>query len=91
MRMRKSCADFIPQHRDLERLSIAYTNGFFALPPTHDSLSMHIKHASFQSTVWTRCLQLKQKILRVAFGLVLADRMISHVLSFAHAWLMTLA
>ena len=37
-----------------------YTNE--NLPPTHDSLNMHIKRANFQSMVWTRCLQPKQNL-----------------------------
>ena len=35
-----------------------YTNE--NLPPTHDSLTMHLKRANFQSMVWVRCLQPKQ-------------------------------
>ena len=35
-----------------------YTNE--NLPPTHDSLIMHIKRVNFKSMVWVRCLQPKQ-------------------------------
>ena len=41
-----------------------YTNE--NLPPTHDSLNMHIKRANFQSMVWTRCLQPKQNLPAVS-------------------------
>ena len=41
-----------------------YTNE--NLPPTHNSLTMHLKRVNFQSMVWARCLQPKQNILSVS-------------------------
>ena len=36
------------------------------LPPTHDSLTMHLKRVNFQSMVWVRCLQPKQNLPSVS-------------------------
>ena len=41
-----------------------YTNE--NLPPTHDSLTMHLKHVNFQSMVCVRCLQPKQNLPSVS-------------------------
>ena len=41
-----------------------YTNE--NLPPTIDSLTMHLKRVNFQSMVWVRCLQPKQNLPSVS-------------------------
>ena len=41
-----------------------YTNE--NLPPTHDSLTMHLKHVNFKNMVWVRCLQPKQNLPSVS-------------------------